>query len=97
ATLLVGALTLEKSHARSFCIAAGFAAIGGTLISYVGGDLLRIALVVQLQLWRWNWIATFAAILLLPFIATTAWSRGGIWRAVVLLLGAAWLVMAHAM
>ncbi|MEJ0038797.1 MAG: hypothetical protein WDO68_22435 [Gammaproteobacteria bacterium] len=95
-TLLVGALALEKSPARSLCIAAGLAAVAGTAISYVGGDLLRIVLIVQLQLWRWNWIATFAATSLLPFIVMRAWSQGTLWRAVAFLLGAAWLFMTQA-
>lgn len=90
-TLFVGALVLERSPARSLCIATAVAAAIGTIISYVGGDLLRVVLIVQLQLWRWNWIATFAAALLLPLIAMRMWSQGALWRAVVFLLGASWL------
>ena len=92
-TLTAGALLLERSPARSLCIAAALAAIIGTAISYIGGDLLRIVAIVQMQLWRWNWIATFAATLMLPLIVTKAYSRGGLSRSVALLIGAAWLLM----
>jgi hypothetical protein len=90
-TLLVGVAVLEKSPARSLCGAAIVVAVGGTALSLVGGDLLHIVPVVQVQLWRANWIANFFAVMLLPLIVTTAWSKGGLWRPAALLLGAAWL------
>ena len=63
----------------------------GITLSFVGGDLLRIVLVVQVQAWRWTWIANFLAIVLLPFIAHHLWSRGPQTRAVLFLLVASWL------
>lgn len=90
-TLLVGLMVLEKSPARSLCGAAFLAALAGTAASFVGGDLLHLVPVVQVQLWRWNWIANLFAILFLPLIVAHAWSKGGLWRAAALLLGVAWL------
>jgi hypothetical protein len=93
ATLLVGAAILEPSPARSLCIAAFFAALIGLVASFVGGDLLHLVLVIQVQLWRWNWIVSLLAALLLPLIAIRAWSRGPVERSLILLLGSAWLCM----
>jgi hypothetical protein len=93
ATLLVGAAVLEPSPARSLCVAAFFAAVIGLVASFVGGDLLHIVLVVQVQLWRWNWIVSLLAALLLPLIVIRAWSRGPVERSMILLLGSAWLCM----
>src|SRR5262249_19188486 len=87
----VGLMVLEKSPARALCGAALLTAIAGTVFSFVGGDLLRLVLVVQVQLWRWNWIANLFAVLFLPLIVSRAWSKGTLWRTTALLLGAAWL------
>jgi hypothetical protein len=95
-TLFVGTLALEKSEARSLCMAVAVTALVGTAVSYIAGDLMRLVLVVQLQLWRWNWIATLLAMLVLPLITASAWSRGPLWRSAIVLLGAAWLCMTSA-
>lgn len=92
-TLVIGIMVLEKSPARTLCAAALLTAVGGTVFSFVGGDLLHLVPVVQVQLWRWNWIANLFAVLLLPLILMQAWSKGVLWRTGALLLEAAWLCL----
>src|SRR5690606_35227381 len=61
------------------------------MLSWLGGDVLRISLIVQAQPWRALWLATVVAILLLPELATRCWKDAGLRRAGAALLGAAWL------
>jgi hypothetical protein len=62
------------------------------LLSLIGGDLLRITLVVQAQPWRALWLATVLAILLLPAVIIECWRDHGVRRCAALLLAASWLV-----
>jgi hypothetical protein len=62
------------------------------LLGCVGGDALRIILVVQGQAWRVLWLATAVAILFLPWIAQACWQGTPIQRAGFLLLACAWLL-----
>lgn len=91
ATLAVGALVLEPSHARSLSLAGLIAGAGGVACTYIGADVLHIAIVLQVQTWRWLWPATFLATLMLPFILYRCWSLGVYGRAGALLLAAAWI------
>ena len=90
-TLAIGVLALERSHARSLCRAALIAGIGGIALSYVAVDLLHIVLALQVQPWRWAWMAVLIVTLLAPFIAHRLWSLNTFGRCAVLLLTAAWI------
>lgn len=73
ATFLVAARM--EGVTRRFFIAGGVVAIAGAIATFLGGDLMRVALVVQLQPWRALWIAAFltlvgGGILLTKVIAT---------------------------
>jgi hypothetical protein len=46
-------------------------------LAFVGGDLARDVLLVQLQLWRVLWLAHASAMLCLPIILVERWRRGG--------------------
>jgi|GEM_PF-3356857 len=91
-SLFVGALLLESGTTREVCRAGVLTAGLGVSLAYVFGDLLQLVPVVQLQLWRWTWIATFLATLLLPFIAHRLWSQGPASRTVLYLIVASWLL-----
>lgn len=92
-TLAAGVLLLEASYARSLCIASLIAGSAGIAVNYLAGDLMRLVLVIQAQPYRWLWVGTLLAIILLPLIIQIAWSRGFIGRVAALLLAAAWLFM----
>ena len=90
-TLAIGVLALERSLARSLCRAALIAGIGGIALTYVAVDLLHIVLALQVQPWRWAWVAVLVVTLLAPFIAHRLWSLNAFGRCAVLLLTAAWI------
>src|SRR5690606_1522710 len=62
------------------------------LVSWLGGDLLRIALVVQGQAWRSLWLATAIAALLLPWISARCWTGPPLQRCVLPLILTAWII-----
>lgn len=61
------------------------------LLAFVGGDLLRVAIVVQAQTWRALWLATVLAILFLPPIFASGWQQSQSARTALPLLAAAWI------
>lgn len=89
--LTIGALSTADTSIRSFCMAAVITAVAGTALSLVGGDLLRVVVVLQAQTWRWQWVANVAAIVLAPAICRDCWRSGTLARTAVLLLVAAFI------
>ena len=90
-TLVVGWLTLTGAHARQLCIAALITGLSGIALSLVGGDWLRLEIVVQIQPWRWLWLSNALAVILIPGIVGSCWPAGLVGRATVMLLAAAWI------
>ena len=90
ATLLIGSRCLTAT-ARKIAIGTLVTTSALLLLSVVGGDILRIVLVVQGQAWRALWLATAIALLLLPMIAASCWRGGPIMRCALLLLLSAWI------
>lgn len=91
ATLVIAARTLRGDMQR--LAIATLASTGALmLLALIGGDLLRISLVMQAQPWRALWLATVVAIVLLPAMFIVCWQENGLRRCGALLLAAAWLV-----
>jgi hypothetical protein len=95
ATLIVGLYTATGPQARSLCRAALFTTAAGLLLTFIACDELHLVLVTQIQPWRWQWLGTVTAALLLPLIVRTRWQTDVIGRATVLLLVAAWIFAAN--
>jgi len=93
---LVAAVVLENARARALCAGATALAAAGIVVSWIGGDLLHSVLVVQLQPWRWIWIATALSTLLLPLLGATLWERGALGRLAVSIGASAWLLREEA-
>ena len=89
-TLVVGALAADQPLIRSLSRATALTGVLGLIFSLLGSDLLHIVLSAQVQTWRWLWLSTVVAILLIPVIATSCWKSGPAGRATCLLLAAAW-------
>ncbi len=70
---------------RRFFVAVSIAALAGLLVSLVGGDGLRDALVVQLQTWRLAWLMALAALPGLVVLALALRDRPAGWPATALL------------
>ena len=91
ATLLAGSALLPAGEARSLSRIALLTAVSGLTLTLFACDLLHLALLTQLQPWRWLWLATVAALLLLPAVAQNAWHSGYAQRTTTLLLIISWI------
>jgi hypothetical protein len=99
ATLCVGAVALplddslkpSAGRARRLARVALLTGLGGLALTLVACDWLHLALPTQLQPWRWLWLTTVVAALLLPAIALTCWRAGLPGKTAVALLVAAWV------
>lgn len=89
-TLLLGSIGLE-GRARTLSRMVLATVVAGWLLTAIGCDSLHLILVTQLQPWRWQWLASLTAVLLLPMIAVTFWSRGIPGRSSALLLLSGWI------
>jgi hypothetical protein len=92
AVLGVGLCASRDQRVRRMCAATLVSALTGVILSLIYCDLLHTVLVSAAQPWRWLWIAAVTATLLAVPIAHECWLRGGAWRAVPLLIGAAAIV-----
>lgn len=91
ATLIFACLVLPdptQRLARALLITSCVA----LLLSWAGGDLLKIVIVIQGQAWRAMWLATAFAALLLPYIAWVCVKSSTLHRTALLLLLAAWVI-----
>lgn len=89
--LAVGTVIAAERAIRLFCSAALITAAAGMLLSLIGGDLLRIIILIQAQTWRWLWVVNVAAVLLMPAIFRDCWKSNALARSTALLLTAAWV------
>lgn len=92
ATLILGAGMLAPGGARTLCHVGLMAGLGGLMLTLLACDLLQLVTFTQLQPWRWMWLTTTLAALLLPSIALAGWQNGTARRATVLLLTVAWIL-----
>ncbi len=90
ATLTIGATTLPYTGTRRLCGAVVATVLGGFALTLLACDLLQLVPFTQLQPWRWQWLGTVLAALLLPPILISLWDRKIPGRTSTLLLLAAW-------
>jgi len=91
ATLTVGLTTVTTERARTLCKAALLTTACGLGLTFIACDELHLIFLTQLQPWRWQWLGTVTAALILPLILSTRWQLGVSGRTTVLLLAAAWI------
>lgn len=89
-TLAMAAGT-SRSRLRSLAYATLITTIVLLLVAFAGGDLLRIVLIVQAQVWRVLWLATVIAIILVPSLYADNWSTSSLKRCALVLLAACWI------
>jgi hypothetical protein len=91
ATLTMGLITLPIRRGRLLCQVVLMTTIGGMALTLFACDLLHLVLFTQLQPWRWQWLGTVTAAILLPEIVRTRWQTGIAGRTMATLLLAAWM------
>ncbi len=89
ATLAIGIRTLSGTAGRTLSKIALLTTAGGLLLTFIACDAMHLVLITQLQPWRWEWLGTATAALLLPSILHSCWSLDTSHRATALLLAAA--------
>jgi len=75
ATLGVGVRVLSIDRARNLSLIVLTTVLTGLALTVIGCDLLHLVLLTQLQPWRWLWLGTVVATLLLPEIARVLWQN----------------------
>jgi hypothetical protein len=75
ATLGVGVRVLSVDRARTLSLIVLTTVLTGLALTVIGCDLLRLVLLTQLQPWRWQWLGTVVAALLLPEIVRILWQN----------------------
>jgi hypothetical protein len=96
ATLVAGVRALPDARARALARVAVITSASGLVLALIAGDLLHLVLFTQLQPWRWQWLGTVVAALLLPQILHGLWNGDRAARTAGILLLAAWVFAANA-
>jgi hypothetical protein len=91
ASLVAAAGILKGTPAGGLAKATIAVCLAGLATSYVAGDLMPVAIVMQSQPWRTLWVTTLVAVVLLPAMCQSAWSGSLLERASSLVLISAWL------
>jgi hypothetical protein len=95
ATLAAG-LAASSGRARDLCLIALLTMLAGIALSFLACDELHLVLFAQLQTWRWQWLGTVTAALLLPLILSLHWRAGVGGRSTAVLLACAWIFSSNA-
>lgn len=90
--LYAGARRLPAGALRTLCRAALGITAAALLLNIVGGDLLHLVLVTQLQFWRVLWLATALAVLAAPLVVPLLWNGGQASRIALLAIFCAFLL-----
>jgi hypothetical protein len=71
--LTMSALAVDDRRVRKLCMAAMIVGASGMAVSVIAGSIGPVAILLQGQAWRWVWVTTFTAILLLSPTAVRVW------------------------
>jgi len=91
--LTIACVIVRDQPLRRLLGAALATGLSGLALSWLGGSWLHLVLIIQGQPWRWLWLSTVFANLMLPLIGTLLWQRGRLGRATGALLLADYLLM----
>ena len=92
ASLMFTAFALKGTFARRLAWLGAATGASGLLLAWIAADVFPVQLVLQLQTWRWIWLAKLLALLLVPVSVLSAWTEGHAARCSALLAAAAWIV-----
>lgn len=88
-SLTLAAMALHDARVRKLCIASMLVAAAGLSLAYIAGTIGPMAVLMQGQAWRWEWVACFTSVLFLGPAAATMYRdpRGGPLCALLFLAG----------
>ena len=89
--LMLGCQVGVAPALRRICAGLLATVASGMLITLVFGDLLHVTLFIDLQAWRWLWLANVLALVLAPAILQDSWRRGYSGRVAVVVLASLWV------
>lgn len=72
-SLTLTIMVLPEGTARKLALAALTVGVAGMAIAWIAGTVGPVAILVQGQAWRWEWITILATILLIPSTLVRTW------------------------
>jgi MFS family permease len=86
--LALSALVLPADRGRRLCLAALLVGASGLAVALIAGTIGPVAVLLQGQAWRWMWVTSFVAVLLVVPTAFAVWRepRGGPLCAVLMVM-----------
>ena len=90
ASLTLTLLVVAERRVRELAAAALIVGAAGLAVAWIAGSIGPIAILIQGQAWRWVWITSFFAIVLLGPTLRDLWSEPQAGRACALVLAAGW-------
>lgn len=88
--LATGWLTATAPLLRRLCGGILITVACGLVITIGFCDMLHVSIFIDLQSWRWLWLANVLAFILTPAIGPDCWRHGASSRIAVILLASAW-------
>ena len=96
ATLVTAGRVLPTPAARQLSWIAFLTALSGLALTLFACDSLHLVLFTRLQPWRWQWLGTVVAALVLPMTLGTLWQGNRAGRTTCLSLIACWIFASNA-
>jgi hypothetical protein len=88
------AMASQNLQIRKICCSAALIGAAGLAVALIGGQIGPVALLVQGQAWRWEWISVFVALLFLPATVMRVWQEPKCGPLCAILLISGWTVSA---
>jgi hypothetical protein len=88
------AIAIQDTRIRKICCAAALVGAAGLAVALIASVVGPVALLVQGQAWRWEWISVFVALLFLPATVMRVWQDRRCGPLCGILLVSGWTVSA---
>lgn len=89
-SLTVTALAIHDEQIRKLCVAAMLVGASGLAVALISSAVGPVAILLQGQTWRWDWITGFVSVVLLAPTVLRVWRDEQCGPACAVLLVAAW-------
>lgn len=93
-TLILAWLSSACKLKRLF-FAAIIVGLFSTILAFIGGSLLKNALLLQIQLWRALWLVQWFAFLAFAWLVNEYWHKSEFYKSIILILISSWLMRGH--